>query len=409
MNINNVKYKENISSAIIELESTTPNSVNSTKILLKLEDYVIEELNQLSGEAEFDIDNFKNVWSRRITIALKDLDLYTCKKRIFKKVWSKILENNATTAAVSTISTARRSSKNPTSSLSYLQSLDTKDRAEFDKIHNLISNKWMLKSGRYVEDLMYEKIKNFKYEHLGHSFVLDVTDDMWKDVFEKDEIEEIEEAADSEEFCSELPGRLMETLQRLNGKITFQEIYRELNDVKVDRYDDPELYWIKNSILDDSGNAASSEAKNKKRKIDGEALPRQKAGDAYDLVFKHLSSEIGCVEIGLYDKGPNGTKELQEKGIKMPRMMKAFCCRLLEQYPTAEANKIKTAVFIINGKLEHSIKRKHDINEIPSFLPPVLSLVYNCAQIMRRTSQHMETVSSMSRPYFPPCYVFHDN
>ncbi len=110
-----------------------------------------------------------------------------------------------------------------------------------------------------------------------------------------------------------------------------------------------------------SGSIASSEAKNKKRKVDGEALLRQKAGDAYDLVFKHFSSEIGCVEVGLNDKGPNGTKEMQEKGMKTPRMIKAFCCRMLEQYPTAEPNKIKTAGFIINGKHEHSIKHKHDI------------------------------------------------
>lgn len=90
-------------------------------------------------------------------------------------------------------------------------------------------------------------------------------------------------------------------------------------------------------------------------------MPRQKAGDAYDLVFKHFSSEIGCVEVGLKDKGPNGTKEMQEKGMKTPKMMKAFCCRMLEQYPTAEPNKIKTAGLIINGWHEHYIKNKYSI------------------------------------------------
>ncbi|KAG1524874.1 hypothetical protein G6F45_003749 [Rhizopus arrhizus] len=298
-------------------------------------------------------------------------------------------------------STTRRSSRSSTSSLSYLRLLDVDDRAEFDKIFNNINNKWVLKSGRNVEDLMYEKIKGFKYEHLGHSFVLDVTDDIWRNVFKKEEIEEIEEVTDSNEFYNELPKRLVELLEKLNGKKTFQEVYLEFKDVKVDRYEDPELYWVKTSVLefidlfhcsngieveteqdllDDvfgfvkkiraisrlitknaSGSTASSEAKNKKRKIDGEALPRQKAGDAYDLVFKHFSSEIGCVEVGLKDKGPNGTKEMQEKGMKTPKMMKAFCCRMLEQYPTAEPNKIKTAGLIINGWHEHYIKNKYSI------------------------------------------------
>lgn len=79
-------------------------------------------------------------------------------------------------------------------------------------------------------------------------------------------------------------------------------------------------------------------------------MTRQRTGDAYDLVFKYLSSEVGCVEIGLHDKGPNGTKEVQEKGIKTPKMMKAFCCRILEQYPTSEATQIKTVGFVISGK-----------------------------------------------------------
>ncbi|KAG0767010.1 hypothetical protein G6F57_006055 [Rhizopus arrhizus] len=405
--------------------------------------------------------------------------------QISKKLWNEILKNKATTTtgkmketsllqaaseSSTSTSTTRRSSRSSTSSLSYLQLLDADDRAEFDKIYNNINNKWMLKSGRYVEDLMYEKIKDFKYEHLGHSFVLDVTDDIWKDVFKKEEIEEIEEVADSNEFYNELPKRLVELLQKLNGKKTFQEIYLEFKDVKVDRYKDPELYWVKTSVLefidlfycsnsieveteqdllDDvfgfvkksraisrlltknaSGSIASSEAKNKKRKVDGEALLRQKAGDAYDLVFKHFSSEIGCVEVGLNDKGPNGTKEMQEKGMKTPRMIKAFCCRMLEQYPTAEPNKIKTAGFIINGLYISGLKMNilhgsvslvscsgrfkipESIIETPSFLPPVLSLVYNCAQIMKCTGHYLETISSMvtlgkpkSRSYFPPCYI----
>lgn len=88
--------------------------------------------------------------------------------QISKKLWSKIIKNktmiSATEKTVEMTSTTRRSSRSSTSSLSYLRLLDVDDRAEFDKIFNNINNKWVLKSGRNVEDLMYEKIKDFKYE-----------------------------------------------------------------------------------------------------------------------------------------------------------------------------------------------------------------------------------------------------
>ncbi|KAG1051641.1 hypothetical protein G6F43_006164 [Rhizopus delemar] len=238
----------------LELESTKPKSATPTKILSKLEDKVLEELNQNSGEANFDIDNFKNIWSRRIVLLRKEHNLNDFKMQISEKLWSKIIKNKATISATEKTeemtSTIRRSSRSSTSSLSYLRLLDADNRAEFDKVFNNINNKWVLKSGRNVEDLMYEKIKDFKYEHLGHSFVLDVTDDIWRNVFKKEEIEEIEEVTNSNEFYNELPKRLVELLQKLNGKKTFQEIYLEFKDVKVDRYEDPELYWVKTSTLE---------------------------------------------------------------------------------------------------------------------------------------------------------------
>jgi hypothetical protein len=49
-------------------------------------------------------------------------------------------------------------------------------------------------------------------------------------------------------------------------------------------------------------------------------IERQVAADHSDLTFKHLSSELGCVEIGLVDHGPTGTKELQESKLKTFKM-----------------------------------------------------------------------------------------
>lgn len=53
----------------------------------------------------------------------------------------------------------------------------------------------------------------------AHSFILDSNDDMWNDVFTEEEMKEIEEKAEKEEFEEELPGDLINYLSRLNGKV----------------------------------------------------------------------------------------------------------------------------------------------------------------------------------------------
>lgn len=79
-------------------------------------------------------------------------------------------------------------------------------------------------------------------------------------------------------------------------------------------------------------------------------IERQVAADHSDLTFKHLSFELGCVEIGLVDRGPNGTKELQGLKLKTPKMMRSFCSQIVEQYKI-KANKIKIISAVINGMI----------------------------------------------------------
>lgn len=79
-------------------------------------------------------------------------------------------------------------------------------------------------------------------------------------------------------------------------------------------------------------------------------IERQVFPEHSDLTFKHLSSELGCVEIGLVDHGPTGTKELQESKLKTPKMMRSFCSQIVEQYKI-RADEVKIASIIISGKL----------------------------------------------------------
>lgn len=59
----------------------------------------------------------------------------------------------------------------------------------------------------------------------------------------------------------------------------------------------------------------------------------------------YASNELGCVEIGLVDNGFNGTKEINERTIKAPKMMRNFCWKMTNEY---EVNPIE-ASFVISG------------------------------------------------------------
>ncbi|EPB82438.1 hypothetical protein HMPREF1544_10825 [Mucor circinelloides 1006PhL] len=158
--------------------------------------------------------------------------------------------------------------------------------------------------------------------------------------------------------------------------------------METDRYDQRALYWLKESVLncidlfhDDnhivmnteqdlleevygfirrsrtlcstktetaSGSMASSEAKNNGRALGTQQqLTRQAAGDHADL--KTMSTEVACVEIGLEGLGSKGTKKLQEKLVKTPKMTKAFCARIVEQYPQAKTEDLKIFGYITSG------------------------------------------------------------
>lgn len=192
---------------------------------------------------------------------------------------------------------------------------------------------------------------------------------------------------------------------------------------------------------------SSGENKNVNRTISSMSkVCRKQSSERTDLIFKHLSHEIGCLEIGLEDEGQNGTKEMNERSIKTPIMMKNFAYHLVQQYKI-DASKIITIGLIISGKAKNlqylcailisfmigfnisgllmthdrgsiamikSTERLHmpeSVAEIARLLPLVLKLVYNCAQVMRETTNFINDVASSvaldnnGLIYFPPCFV----
>ncbi|KAG1369283.1 hypothetical protein G6F61_012462 [Rhizopus arrhizus] len=265
-------------------------------------------------------------------------------------------------------------------------------------------------------------------------------------------------------------------LMNLDGKNDFDSIDKAFQGISCNRRQQPEEYWCRESVLNylnlfidkdsvssfpteqdllqdmygfikatkhisktttetGSGSSASNYNKNMRRALGSiNRMERQVAADHSNFTFKHLSSELECVEIGLVDHGPTGTKELQESKLKTPKMMRSFCSQIIEQYKI-KANKIKIVSVIISGPyitaevmtFNHGsigllytsprLKMPENIDEVPRLLPPALTLMYNCAQVIKNTAQFLRKNAasvnlnpfSNADYFFPPSFVSEKN
>ncbi|CAO3648684.1 unnamed protein product [Mucor hiemalis] len=158
---------------------------------------------------------------------------------------------------------------------------------------------------------------------------------------------------------------------------------------------------------------ASAEAKNQARSLGTVAnIIRQVPGDYPDLALFSKSVELGCLEIGLTNKGSHGTKELQERGLKTPRMLKSYAMHILNPFPSADLANVETVGIAISGSVallseSPRLKLPETIEEVQALLPPVLTIIYNYTQTLKTTARYIEEISSIvpSDPSLEPIFV----
>jgi hypothetical protein len=91
-------------------------------------------------------------------------------KQVAEKTWRLILSNLDEAAESSLVSDQAASTetsstpKSSTSSLHYQQKLSNEDFLLLKTSYESIQNKWVLRSGTCVEDIMYEASQKFIYE-----------------------------------------------------------------------------------------------------------------------------------------------------------------------------------------------------------------------------------------------------
>ncbi|CAI2182259.1 4637_t:CDS:10, partial [Funneliformis geosporum] len=209
------------------------------------------------------------------------------------------------------------------------------------------SNKWVLTTGTVVEDALYNFGLRCKYEHLAHSFILDPDDNNYliESVFTESELHEIRHYQTKETPL--MPLELLKLLEYESNALMSDHLELWIL-VHVWNFTDKVFNDIEEVKV---VSLSSSTRKNHKRTVPAVDKKRKILGRRGDMIIRKITDEYGCAEAGRQFEGQNGTKLLQEKGLKMPKMMKDMfdqLCRTFDQ-DEKKTRKLETIGFLHAG------------------------------------------------------------
>ncbi|KAI8140070.1 hypothetical protein BJV82DRAFT_236025 [Fennellomyces sp. T-0311] len=250
---------------------------------------------------------------------------------------------------------------------------------------NLKAAKWLLSNSTCVEDKVLEFARKCNHEHACHALIIDVNDPSWVNgkYFTQQELEEI--GSYNLEPMPTLTAKVMHHLQSFQaydptenptGKTVQQLMAYKVDNSALDHKDDYDLMWINDSVaratkmyrwgyfpithhtegdllrrvwafiedcFDNAGiqvrggektSSASANRRNDARIVAGaESMSRKAIGRRGDLIFVYSKVELGCGELGRYNEGAKGSKELRESFLKTPKMMKDELAELISKRP----------------------------------------------------------------------------
>jgi hypothetical protein len=229
--------------------------------------------------------------------------------------------------------------------------------------------KWILRSGKVVEDELRKLAESLKGEHITHSFIIDPTDTFWlkNDIFTKDELHEI--TTHNARKLPDLPPLFKIFLDEF--KLTSIDSLRSALwqkrsfDVQFDRNTSFDCDWARNVIYNiilemeaqqlskdhleswyishvwsafdrcfgnldlvevvrgESTSIASTSRRNSERTLEGSMdLKRKQMGHRADFLVRKMKIEYACGEASKEYAGENGTKWMLERSMKLPKMLK---------------------------------------------------------------------------------------
>ncbi|KAG1580612.1 hypothetical protein G6F47_010490 [Rhizopus delemar] len=346
---------------------------------------------------------------------------------------------SSTTSSITSLTTA-------SSSIDSKQTkLDDVDKVKIRKLYSSMNEEkmWKLKTETFVERQMERFALTCNFEHPCHSLIFDSGDKCWDEYFTEEELIEIK-SYQLKKFPP-LPLELKEYLQTLlkYTSLDLDTLYCKLSTVRLHPVNDSVKEWAQSTILStiklfmcnyipstdqsesdvirkiwilldtvfdhstiisrsgEKSSSASSDSRNQSRTIASvDPMARKLCGRKIDMSFKSISAELGCMGCGRSD-GVNTTKEMLDRLIKLPKVLKDMFISLCNFAPSLVNDLAVSGVIIMNSKFTLvtmdspcgyvcRLSRVKPIyfstrpSEVITYLVPILKQIYSIRLLMEQ-------------------------
>ncbi|CAO3659513.1 unnamed protein product [Rhizopus microsporus] len=184
-------------------------------------------------------DKYQQSWRKAFKDNSKRLEIKVVCDTYRGDIWKEMIAGEL---KASITDTRNSPFDNSTFSLQYQKILTEKDKPLMKHMYDKIGEKWCLKEGVVVEDVIYNETKGYSVEHPFHSYILHINDSKLVDMFKPEEIEEIEKESGKADLMKALPEPLANMLMNLNGKNDFDSIDKAFQNISCNRRQQPEEY-----------------------------------------------------------------------------------------------------------------------------------------------------------------------
>ncbi|KAL4213251.1 hypothetical protein CU097_009074 [Rhizopus azygosporus] len=167
-------------------------------------------------------DKYQQSWRKAFKDNSKRLEIKVVCDTYRGDIWKEMIAGEL---KASITDTRNSPFDNSTFSLQYQKILTEKDKPLMKHMYDKIGEKWCLKEGVVVEDVIYNETKGYSVEHPFHSYILHINDSKLVDMFKPEEIEEIEKESGKADLMKALPEPLANMLMNLNGKANSNSLF----------------------------------------------------------------------------------------------------------------------------------------------------------------------------------------
>jgi hypothetical protein len=325
------------------------------------------------------LTTYKGDWKRHFKQTLKLLNRKY--GRCTEEAWSQIID------------TVLRADKSSTSTRTSNRQISEEEKRVVIEIFNNIkdSDKWVLSTGKIVDDIMRVCVEESFYEHPVHSLILDPSDLIWKKHFTVSELKEI--SAVNTRPLDEIPSELQQYINSYTACKTAMDLRKYVFSHCFDPIEEFDKKWVQESILAASNlfnynklldtsdyseadllhriwpfvynlfqdneikaklgercSVAVAVFKNGNRSLEtNEKRPRKNMGAKLDILFKCGSVEVGSSEVGKDDVIEADDKYFDDGLVKLPKTLRDMLAALVRKNP-AQINGLTTVGYLMMGK-----------------------------------------------------------